>query len=148
VAFKKIKIKNKQIEVMKEHEFNVRVRYSETDQMGVVYHGNYAQYFEMGRVEWLRNLGISYKWMEENGIMLPVVSLNINYKKPARYDDLLTVKTIFKSQTSVKIEFDYEIYNENKELLTIASSILVFVDMKTSRPTLPPVYVNEKLSKM
>ncbi len=133
---------------MKEHEFNVRVRYSETDQMGVVYHGNYAQYFEMGRVEWLRNLGISYKWMEENGIMLPVVSLNINYKKPARYDDLLTVKTIFKSQTSVKIEFDYEIYNENKELLTIASSILVFVDMKTSRPTLPPVYVNEKLSKM
>jgi acyl-CoA thioester hydrolase len=148
VAFKKIKIKNKQIEVMKEHEFNVRVRYSETDQMGVVYHGNYAQYFEMGRVQWLRNLGISYKWMEENGIMLPVVSLNINYKKPARYDDLLTVKTIFKSQTSVKIEFDYEIYNENKELLTIASSILVFVDMKTSRPTLPPVYVNEKLSKM
>lgn len=133
---------------MKEHEFNVRVRYSETDQMGVVYHGNYAQYFEMGRVEWLRNLGVSYKWMEENGIMLPVVSLNINYKKPARYDDLLTVKTIFKSQTSVKIEFDYEIYNENKELLTIASSILVFVDMKTSRPTLPPDYVNEKLAKM
>ena len=133
---------------MKEHEFNVRVRYAETDQMGVVYHGNYAQYFEMGRVEWLRNLGISYKRMEEDGIMLPVVSLNINYKKPARYDNLLRVKTIFKSQTSVKIEFDYEIYNENKELLTIASSILVFVDMKTSRPTLPPDYVNEKLAKM
>lgn len=133
---------------MKEHEFNVRVRYSETDQMGVVYHGNYAQYFEMGRVEWLRNLGVSYKWMEENGIMLPVVSLNINYKKPARYDDLLTVKTIFKSQTSVKIEFDYEIYNEKLELLTIASSTLVFVDMKTNRPTLPPEYVKEKLAKM
>jgi acyl-CoA thioester hydrolase len=130
---------------MKEHEFNVRVRYSETDQMGVVYHGNYAQYLEMGRVEWLRNLGISYKWMEENGIMLPVVSLNINYKKPARYDDLLTVKTIFKSQTSVKIEFDYEIRNEQGELLTIASSILVFVNMKTGRPTLPPEYVSEKL---
>lgn len=133
---------------MKEHEYTVRVRYSETDQMGVVYHGNYAQYFEMGRVEWLRNLGISYKWMEENGIMLPVVSLNINYKKPARYDDLLTVKTIFKSQTSVKIEFDYEIYNEKKELLTIASSVLVFVDMKTSRPTVPPAYVKEKLLRI
>lgn len=133
---------------MKEHEFNVRVRYSETDQMGVVYHGNYAQYFEMGRVEWLRNLGVSYKWMEENGIMLPVVSLNINYKKPARYDDLLTVKTIFKSQTSVKIEFDYEIYNEKQELLTIASSTLVFVDMKTARPTVPPEYVKEKLAIM
>ncbi len=126
----------------------MRVRYSETDQMGVVYHGNYAQYFEMGRVEWLRNIGISYKWMEENGVMLPVVSLNINYKKPARYDDFLTVKTIFKSQTSVKIEFDYEIYNEKNELLTIGNSILVFVDMKTTRPTLPPAYVKEKLLNM
>ncbi|PRZ28096.1 acyl-CoA thioesterase [Flavobacterium granuli] len=133
---------------MKEHEFTVRVRYSETDQMGVVYHGNYAQYFEMGRVEWLRNLGVSYKWMEENGVMLPVVSLSMNYKKPARYDDLLTVKTIFKSQTSVKIEFDYEIYNEKKELLTIAHSTLVFVDMKTGRPTLPPEYVKERLLAM
>lgn len=78
------------------HEFRVRVRYAETDQMGVVYHGNYAQYFEMGRVEWLRNLGVSYRSMEESGIMLPVVSLTMNYKKPARYDDLLTVRTIFK----------------------------------------------------
>lgn len=130
---------------MKIHEFKVRVRYAETDQMGVVYHGNYAQYFEMGRVEWLRNLGVSYKWMEENGIMLPVVSLNINYKKPARYDDLLTVKTIFKNQTSVKIEFDYEIYNENNELLTIGNSVLVFVDMKTGRPVTPPNYVLEKI---
>lgn len=130
---------------MKIHHFQVRVRYAETDQMGVVYHGNYAQYFEMGRVEWLRNLGVSYKWMEENGIMLPVVSLSMNYKKPARYDDLITVKTIFKSQTSVKIEFDYEIYNELGELLTIGNSILVFVDMKTGRPILPPKYVSERL---
>ena len=133
---------------MREHQFTVRVRYAETDQMGVVYHGNYAQYFEMGRVEWLRNMGVSYKWMEENGIMLPVVSLNINYKKPARYDDLLRVKTIFKKQTSVKIEFEYEIYNEANELLTIGSSILVFVDMKSGRPTLPPDYINEKLSRI
>ncbi|MBC5839830.1 MAG: acyl-CoA thioesterase [Flavobacteriaceae bacterium] len=130
---------------MKKHELKVRVRYSETDQMGVVYHGNYAQYFEMGRVEWLRNLGISYKWMEDNGVMLPVVSLNINYKKPARYDDLLTIKTVLKSQSTVKIEFDYEILNEKQELLTIANSILVFVDMKTGRPTAPPAYVKEKL---
>jgi acyl-CoA thioester hydrolase len=130
---------------MKKHELKVRVRYSETDQMGVVYHGNYAQYFEMGRVEWLRNLGISYKWMEDNGVMLPVVSLNINYKKPARYDDLLTIKTVLKSQSTVKIEFDYEILNEKQELLTIANSILVFVDMKTGRPTAPPEYVKEKL---
>jgi len=130
---------------MREFEFKVRVRYAETDQMGVVYHGNYAQYFEMGRVEWLRNLGLSYKFMEENGIMLPVVSLTMNYKKPARYDDLIRVKTIFKSQASVKIEFDYEIFNEKDELLTTGTSMLVFVDMKTGRPTLPPSYVSEKL---
>lgn len=133
---------------MKIYEFNVRVRYSETDQMGVVYHGNYAQYFEMGRVEWLRNIGISYKWMEENGVMLPVVSLTINYKKPARYDDLLRVKTIFKSQTSVKIEFDYEIYNEQDELLTIGNSILVFVNMKTGRPMAAPDYVKTQLLRI
>ena len=133
---------------MKEYQFQVRVRYAETDQMGVVYHGNYAQYFEMGRVEWLRNMGVSYKWMEENGVMLPVVSLSMNYKKPARYDDLLTVKTILKSQTSVKIEFDYEIYNENRELLTTGYSMLVFVDMKTGRPILPPDYVSEKIKAL
>lgn len=133
---------------MREYQFQVRVRYAETDQMGVVYHGNYAQYFEMGRVEWLRNIGVSYKWMEENGVMLPVVSLTMNYKKPARYDDLLTVKTILKSQTSVKIEFDYEIYNENKELLTTGYSMLVFVDMKTGKPILPPSYVVEKIAAL
>lgn len=133
---------------MKEYKFDVRVRYAETDQMAVVYHGNYAQYFEMGRVEWLRNMGISYKWMEQNGVMLPVVSLSMNYKKPARYDDLLTVKTIFKSQSSVKIEFDYEIYNENKELLTTGYSMLVFVDMKSGRPILPPDYVLDKINNL
>jgi len=130
------------------HEFKVRVRYAETDQMGVVYHGNYAQYFEMGRVEWLRNLGLSYSVMEKQGVMLPVVSLTINYKKPARYDDLLTVRTIFKKQQSVKIEFDYEIYNEEGQLLTIGNSVLVFVDMKTGRPVLPPEYVREKISPL
>lgn len=130
------------------HEFKVRVRYSETDQMAVVYHGNYAQYFEMGRVEWLRNLGVSYKSMEEEGVMLPVVSLTMNYKKPARYDDLLTVRTILKKQESVKIEFDYEIKNEAGELLTTGNSILVFVNMKTGRPTLPPQYILEKLKPL
>lgn len=132
---------------MNYHEFKVRVRYAETDQMGVVYHGNYAQYFEMGRVEWLRALGLSYSFMEKNGIMLPVVSLTINYKKPARYDDLLTVRTILKKQESVKIEFDYEIYSEKGELLTTGNSVLVFVDMKTGRPVLPPDYVLEKIRK-
>ncbi|WP_396218112.1 acyl-CoA thioesterase [Flavobacterium sp.] len=133
---------------MREYEFTVRVRYAETDQMGVVYHGNYAQYFEMGRVEWLRNFGVSYKWMEDNGVMLPVVSLEMNYKKPARYDDILRVKTILKSQTSVKIEFDYEIYNEQNQLLTTGYSMLVFVDMKSGRPIVPPSYVSDKIKNI
>lgn len=131
---------------MKYHQIQIRVRYSETDQMRVVYHGNYAQYFEIGRVEWLRDKGISYKWMEENGVMLPVVSLTMNYKKPARYDELLTLKTCMKKMSSVKIEFDYELYNEKEELLTTANSILVFVDMKTAKPMAPPTYISELLN--
>ena len=126
---------------MLESKVDVRVRYSETDQMGVVYHGNYVPYFEIGRVEWLRNKGISYKDLEESGIALPIVSMHLNYKKPARYDDLLTVKTIFKKHSSVKIEFDCEIWSEQNELLTTAYFILVFVDMKTGRPMVPPDYL-------
>ena len=133
---------------MNYHQIEIRVRYSETDQMRVVYHGNYAQYFEVGRVEWLRKKGVSYKWMEDNGIMLPVVSLTMYYKKPARYDELLTLKTILKKQTSVKIEFDYELYNEGGELLTTGNSVLVFVDMKTGRPIAPPMYLLELLNRM
>lgn len=123
---------------MKEDQISIRVRYAETDQMGVVYHGNYAQYFEMGRVEWLRNQGVSYKELEESGVMLPVVSLSMNYKKPAYYDDELTVVTKLKFLGGVKIEFDYEIINQNGDLLTTANSILVFVDMATKRPISVP----------
>jgi acyl-CoA thioester hydrolase len=126
---------------MKIDEIQIRVRYGETDQMGVVYHGNYALYLEMGRIEWLRKLGISYKLMEENGIMLPVVSLNINYKKSAGYDDVINVKTQLKNKPTAKIEFDYEITNEQGEILTIASTTLVFIDMKTKRPMKAPEYI-------
>lgn len=126
---------------MKEHRINIRVRYSETDQMSVVYHGNYVPYFEMGRVEWLRNKGISYKSLEQSGIALPIVSMTLNYKKPARYDDLLTVITKFKSQTTVKVEFDCEIINENGELLTTAYFLLVFVDTNSGKPIAPPQYI-------
>ncbi|MFV5696058.1 acyl-CoA thioesterase [Flavobacterium sp. LB3P122] len=133
---------------MKDHQIQVRVRYSETDQMGVVYHGNYIPYFEIGRVEWLRDKGISYKNMEESGIGLPIVSMNINYKKSARYDELLTVHTTFKSQSSVKIEFDCAIYNESEELLTTAQFILVFVALKTGRPTAPPDYILDLLKRI
>ena len=128
---------------MREDIIQVRVRYSETDQMGVVYHGNYIPYFEIGRVEWLRNKGVSYKLMEESGVGLPIVSMHINYKKSAKYDELLNVKTMFKKQSSVKVEFDCEITNSENELLTTGHFILVFVDLKTGRPTAPPDYIND-----
>mgnify|MGYP000709299921 CR=1 FL=1 len=126
---------------MNEQEVKIRVRYSETDQMGVVYHGSYIPYFEIGRVEWLRNKGVSYKSLEEDGVALPIVSMHINYKKPARYDDLLTVTTKLRNYSGVKIEFDCEIRNENEELLTNAHFILVFVDIKLGKPIVPPHYI-------
>lgn len=127
------------------NEISFLVRYAETDQMGVVYHGNYAQYLEMGRVAWLKSLGISYKEMEENNIMLPVISLKVNFKKPARYDDLITVRTLLKKRPEVKIEFDFVILNEAKEILAEASTVLVFMDMKRKRPMKCPDYILEKI---
>jgi acyl-CoA thioester hydrolase len=133
---------------MREHSIQVRVRYSETDQMGVVYHGNYIPYFEIGRVEWLRNQGVSYKSLEASGIALPIVKMTLNYKKPARYDDLLNIKTTFKSQTSVKLEFECEITSETGELLTTAHFLLVFVDVKSARPIGPPEHIKKILEKI
>ena len=127
-------------------EIQIRIRYGETDQMGVVYHGNYALYLEMGRVEWLRKLGVSYKTMEDNGVMLPVVSLNVNYKQPAYYDDVILVKTILKNKPAVKIEFDYEITNSKGDLLTTASTVLVFVDKNTGRPIKAPKYIADAIN--
>ena len=132
---------------MQEHKISIRVRYAETDQMGVVYHGNYAQYFEMGRVEWLRNKGVSYKELEDSGVMLPVVSLNMNYKKPAYYDDELTVVTKMTFLGGVKIEFTYEIVNQKGELLTTAQTVLVCVDMKTKRPISVPDYLEKLINR-
>ncbi len=127
------------------NQTKLRVRYGETDQMGYVYYGNYAQFFEVGRVEWLRALGASYKSLEESGIMLPVIELNINYMKPARYDDLLTITTILSKKPLVKIEFDFEVHNEKDELLTTGYTSLVFMDMKKSKPTKAPSYLLDQI---
>ena len=131
---------------MKELYFDyvLRTRYAETDQMGVVYYGNYPQYLELGRVEWLRAIGLTYKEMEAEGIMMPVVSLQIQYKKPALYDELITIRTKLKELPSTKIEFDYEILNEKGELLSTANTVLVFVDARTFRPVRCP----EKVLKL
>ncbi len=127
------------------NKISFRVRYGETDQMGVVYHGNYAQYLEMGRVEWLRQFGISYKAMEESGIILPVIYLQFDFKKSALYDDLLTVVTTLKKKPTVKIEFDYVIYNESKEILVKANTVLAFINKETKKPMRCPTYILDKL---
>lgn len=123
-----------------------RVRYAETDQMNVVYYGNYAQYFEIGRVEAIRALGISYKKLEEMGILLPVVELHIKYLRSAHYDDLLTIKTTLKElPVNHRIEFHQEVYNEEEKLLTTGSVVLYFVNSKTMKKTNIPVELYEKL---
>lgn len=123
----------------------INVRYGETDQMGYVYHGNYAQYIELGRLDWLKHLGLSYKEMEKNGVMLPVYSLNIRYIKPSFYDDELTVFTQLKELPGVRIQFEYEIYNCQNELITTAETTLIFVDMLTKKPIKCPNYIMEKI---
>ena len=130
---------------MKSHISYVKVRYAETDQMGVVHHGNYAQYFEIARLDWLSALGISYKTMEENGVMLPVYELNTKFLKPAVFEDELEIEVQLKELPSVKITFEYLIYNQNKELLTKALTTLVFMDSKTKKPIRCPQYILEKL---
>jgi acyl-CoA thioester hydrolase len=129
----------------KYNEVDLRIRYGETDQMGIVYHGNYAQYFEIGRTEWLRNLGITYKKMEEDGIKLPVISLAVNFKKSVCYDDVIKVKTTLKKMPTASIEFDYEIENENGEIVTTGNTILAFIDINRNRPTRCPQHILDKL---
>lgn len=112
----------------------LRVRYAETDPMKYVYYGHYATYLETARVELFRSLGMAYSEIEDRGIWLPVSELNINYIKPARYDDELKIKTRIEKLPQVRIRFDYEIYNANNELLTRAFTTLYFFDVKKNKP--------------
>jgi len=126
-------------------ETKIRVRYGETDQMSFVYYGVYAQYYEVGRVELLRSLGITYKELEESGYALPVVNLQIKYNKPAYYDDELIIRTTIKEMPSARITFYYETINSKGELLNTGEVVLVFMDKKTGKPCLSPTIVLDKL---
>jgi acyl-CoA thioester hydrolase len=124
----------------------LRVRYAETDQMNVVYYGNYAQYFEVGRVESIRNLGISYKDIEAAGVIMPVVEMHVRYLRPAKYDDLLTIKTTLRELPGDhRIEFFQEVYNETEKLLTSGRVVLYFLDAATNQKTIMPANLKEKL---
>ena len=128
-------------------ETKIRVRYAETDQMNVVYHGNYAQYFEVGRAESIRQLGYTYKDMEEMGIIMPIVEWHAKFIRPAHYDELLTVKTMLKElPEGYRIEFQQEVYNEKENLLTSGKVVLYFIKAATNENTIMPAALKEKLT--
>ena len=127
-------------------ETRIRVRYAETDQMGVVYHSNYFPLFESARAESIRELGYTYVDMEKMGIIMPVVDVHCRYLRPARYDDLLTIKTMLKDlPIHHKIEFQHDVYNEKDELLAIGKIILYFMESATMKRTVMPAQLLEKL---
>ena len=115
-------------------ETQIRVRYAETDQMGYVYYGHYAMYYEVARVEAMRQMGFSYRKLEEMGIMMPVLDSNIRYLKPAHYDELLTIKVIIPVMPTAKMNFTYEITNEKGELINQGETTLAFINMENGRP--------------
>ncbi|MBL1409842.1 acyl-CoA thioesterase [Sphingobacterium faecale] len=128
------------------YEHRLRVRYAETDQMGYVYYGNYAAFYEVARTEMLRQTGISYKELEDMGVMMPVLEMHSKYLQPAKYDELITIKTIIREKPNVRINFEYEIYNQQGTLLHTGGTQLVFVDMKRNRPCRAPQVFMEKMA--
>ena len=126
---------------------SLRVRYRETDQMKYVYYGNYAEYLEVARVELFRSLGMPYSEIEKRGIWLPVSSLNIKYLKPAFYDQKLTIHTSIRKKPQVRIEFEYEIYNEADEKITEASTTLYFYDAERKKTITCPPFLQEVIDR-
>lgn len=132
--------------MLKETQTLIEVRYAETDQMQIVHHSNYAIYFEQARVDWLRKQGMHYDKLEKEGVMLPLINLEVNYKKPAVFGDKILVKTFLSEMPNVKISFDYHIYNEKNELITQGKTIHVFVSSETRRPMRCPQSILDLIS--
>ena len=128
------------------HRAQIRIHYALTDQMGVVYHGHYAQFYEIGKTEALRSLGITYKSIEELGVIMPVTEIHTKFLRPAKYDDLITVVTIVKDMPQHhKIVFTGEIFNEKNELLNAGTVTLFFMDAKTMKRCDMPDAIKEKV---
>ena len=128
-------------------ETQVRVRYAETDQMGFVYYGNYPAYYEVGRTEALRQLGTSYFQLEEEGVMMPVIDMNIKYIQPGRYDDLLTIRTTVPEVPKTRMQFIYEIFNNDGKLINRGETTLIFMSKERNRPVRCPAYLTEIFEK-
>ena len=128
------------------HECQKRVRYGETDQMGYLYYGRYADLYEIGRVEMLRSLGLTYREMEEKEkVMLPVASLQMRFVRPAKYDEMLTIRTSLRQMPGKDITFHVEIFNEDKKLVNGGTVRLVFVDMTTNKTLPAPLFLTKRL---
>ncbi len=119
-------------------DVKIRVRYGETDRMGYAYYGNYPLYYEVGRTELLRKYGLTYKSLEDDGILLPVKNLIIDYYLPAFYDEEITVRTSVIEKPGIKIKFEYEVYNSMGEIINKATTLLVFVKKENRKPCKPP----------
>lgn len=127
------------------YETKIRVRYGETDQMGYMYYGNYAEFFEVARTEMLRSLGLTYRSMEENGVMMPVLEMKCKYLKPARYDEEIRIEVVIRKLPAVKIRFEYFLYNPENELINEGETTLAFIDMKRNRPCMAPENFQERI---
>jgi acyl-CoA thioester hydrolase len=125
----------------------IRVRYGETDRMGYMYYGHYPEYFEVSRTDMIRALGLSYREIEDTGIIMPVRSLTVAYKIPALYDDVLTVKSCLRKLPEIKLDIDYEIYNQQNQLVCTGNTVLAFVDAKTRRPKRAPEFFMNAVRK-
>ena len=132
---------------MYQSNVNIRVRYAETDQMGYCYYGNYAMYYEVARVETLREIGFNYKSLEEDGVLLPVIDFNIKYLKPAFYDDQLKIICKIPIIPTVRIKFEYETYNEKKEMINFGNTTLVFLNKISKKPVNCPKPLLDKLNQ-
>ena len=131
---------------MYQSEILIRARYGETDQMGVVYYGNYASYYEVARVESLRKLGLSYRELEKMGIMMPVLENHSKFLGPALYDEQLKIITTIRTKPGVRIKFEYEIFNEHGKLIHTGETLLAFVQSASGKPCRPPAAFEEVLS--
>lgn len=132
---------------MLEFTTTLRVRYSEVDQSGFVYNGNYATYYEVGRTASIRAMGLSYKEIEDRGVVMPLIYQNSRFYSPAFYDDLLTVKVMINEMPSARITFYYEIYNEAGKKINTGENALAFIDRDTHRPMRAPDWFVEILQK-
>ena len=132
---------------MKNFSIKIKVRYCETDQMGLVHHGSYINYFEEARISWISNLGFSYSEMEKSGIILPVSKLNVSYLRPAYFDDVLVVNVELAELPTSRLIFNYTIKNKD-EIVVTGTTVLAFLNKETKKPVRCPDYMLEKVTPL